>query len=228
MGAPLVVLESLVCESSLPPWPLRCAAAQLCCSVGVGGIGGGWWVRQSPLPPSPSSTLTSSTPLLIPCDCWTCFGLGTWSGALVWGHGLVLGLGTWSGALVWGHGLVLGLGTWSGALVWGLGLVLGLGTWSGALVWGLGCPIDIVYKWQPSHYINLLTYSLYLQFGGSDILHVYQKQQIKHRFNTAGLYIANTKVTDHMSGRVKHTMAYLFALSLCTRTHHHLAWRVHC
>ena len=31
------------------------------------------------------------------------------------------------------------------------------------------------------------------QFLGNDILHVYNKQQVKHRLSTGGLYIANTK-----------------------------------
>lgn len=33
-----------------------------------------------------------------------------------------------------------------------------------------------------------------IEFGGSDILHVYNRQQVKHRLNTAGMFIANTKV----------------------------------
>ena len=33
-----------------------------------------------------------------------------------------------------------------------------------------------------------------LQFLGNDVLHIYNKEQIKHRFNIGGLYIANTKV----------------------------------
>ena len=33
-----------------------------------------------------------------------------------------------------------------------------------------------------------------LEFGGSDILHVYNVQQAKHRLMTAGMYIASTKV----------------------------------
>ena len=32
-----------------------------------------------------------------------------------------------------------------------------------------------------------------IQFLGNDILHVYNKQQVKHRLSTGGLYIANTK-----------------------------------
>ena len=32
-----------------------------------------------------------------------------------------------------------------------------------------------------------------LQFLGNDVLHVYNKQQVKHRLNTGGLYLANTK-----------------------------------
>ena len=33
----------------------------------------------------------------------------------------------------------------------------------------------------------------FIQFLGNDILHVYNKQQVKHRLSTGGLYIANTK-----------------------------------
>ena len=33
-----------------------------------------------------------------------------------------------------------------------------------------------------------------VEFTGTDILHVYNKTQVKHRLNTAGMYIANTKV----------------------------------
>lgn len=33
-----------------------------------------------------------------------------------------------------------------------------------------------------------------LEFGGPDILHVYNAQQAKHRLMTAGMYLASTKV----------------------------------
>ena len=33
-----------------------------------------------------------------------------------------------------------------------------------------------------------------VEFGGSDVLHVYNSQQVKHRLNTAGMYVASTKV----------------------------------
>lgn len=32
-----------------------------------------------------------------------------------------------------------------------------------------------------------------MQFLGADLLHVYSKQQVLHRLNTAGLYVASTK-----------------------------------
>lgn len=32
-----------------------------------------------------------------------------------------------------------------------------------------------------------------MQFLGSDLLHIYNKQQVLHRLNAANLYIANTK-----------------------------------
>ena len=46
-------------------------------------------------------------------------------------------------------------------------------------------PIDFFEHCQPSNDI---------EFGGSDVLHVYNRQQVKHRLNTAGMYIASTKV----------------------------------
>ena len=46
-------------------------------------------------------------------------------------------------------------------------------------------PIDFFEHCQPSNDI---------EFGGSDLLHVYNRQQVKHRFNTTGMYIASTKV----------------------------------
>ena len=33
-----------------------------------------------------------------------------------------------------------------------------------------------------------------VEFGGENILHIYNKNQVKIRLNTTGMYIANTKV----------------------------------
>lgn len=33
-----------------------------------------------------------------------------------------------------------------------------------------------------------------VEFGGNDLLQVYNGQQIKHRLNSSGMYVANTKV----------------------------------
>lgn len=33
-----------------------------------------------------------------------------------------------------------------------------------------------------------------IEFGGNDLLQVYNGQQIKHRLNSTGMYVANTKV----------------------------------
>lgn len=34
-----------------------------------------------------------------------------------------------------------------------------------------------------------------VEFGGNDLLQVYNAQQIKHRLNSTGMYVANTKVS---------------------------------
>ena len=49
-------------------------------------------------------------------------------------------------------------------------------------------PIDFFESCQQSNDV---------EFGGPDVLHVYNSQQVKHRLNTAGMYIANTKVKFH-------------------------------
>lgn len=35
-----------------------------------------------------------------------------------------------------------------------------------------------------------------VEFGGNDLLQVYNIQQIKHRLNSTGMYVANTKVNE--------------------------------
>ena len=37
-----------------------------------------------------------------------------------------------------------------------------------------------------------------VEYGGNDLLQVYNVQQVKHRLNTTGMYVANTKVDIHM------------------------------
>lgn len=38
-----------------------------------------------------------------------------------------------------------------------------------------------------------------VEFGGNDLLQVYNGQQIKHRLNSTGMYVANTKVLNYSS-----------------------------
>lgn len=38
-----------------------------------------------------------------------------------------------------------------------------------------------------------------VEFGGNDLLQVYNGQQIKHRLNSTGMYVANTKVKTTMT-----------------------------
>ena len=45
-----------------------------------------------------------------------------------------------------------------------------------------------------------------VEFGGSDILHVYNAQQAKHRLMTASMYLASTKVGGLGGGRGKHRL----------------------
>lgn len=39
-------------------------------------------------------------------------------------------------------------------------------------------------------------YTFCSQFGGNDLLQIYNAQQIKHRLNTIGMYVASTKVCE--------------------------------
>lgn len=39
-----------------------------------------------------------------------------------------------------------------------------------------------------------------VEFGGNDLLQVYNAQQIKHRLNSTGMYVANTKVRTALCG----------------------------
>lgn len=41
-----------------------------------------------------------------------------------------------------------------------------------------------------------------VEFGGNDLLQVYNGQQIKHRLNSTGMYVANTKVTNMIPATV--------------------------
>lgn len=42
-----------------------------------------------------------------------------------------------------------------------------------------------------------------VEFGGNDLLHVYNVAQLKHRLNTTGLYIACTKQVHLLSSECK-------------------------
>ena len=60
----------------------------------------------------------------------------------------------------------------------------------------------------PVDYFEHCQVSSNIEFGGSDILYVYNVNQVKSRLNTAGMYIANTKVSRVLS-------AYLCIALLC-------------
>lgn len=53
-----------------------------------------------------------------------------------------------------------------------------------------------------------------VEFGGNDLLQVYNAQQIKHRLNSTGMYVANTKV----SGAVWVTLLFMFIPCLALRS----------
>lgn len=65
-----------------------------------------------------------------------------------------------------------------------------------------------------------------VEFGGNDLLQVYNGQQIKHRLNSTGMYVANTKVQT-LSLYYFIPLIWMAAVSLnpvCFSS----AWRVHC
>ena len=47
-----------------------------------------------------------------------------------------------------------------------------------------------------------------VEFGGNDLLQVYNGQQIKHRLNSTGMYVANTKVRSPL--RMENIIIILF------------------
>lgn len=48
--------------------------------------------------------------------------------------------------------------------------------------------------------LQIIYYTLFiLQFGGNDLLQIYNAQQIKHRLNTIGMYVASTKVCFYIN-----------------------------
>ena len=51
-----------------------------------------------------------------------------------------------------------------------------------------------------------------VEFGGNDLLQVYNGQQIKHRLNSTGMYVANTKVGTF--NKIMLPCMYLFYASL--------------
>ena len=48
----------------------------------------------------------------------------------------------------------------------------------------------------PADFFESATHSNEVEFGGSDVLQVYNTAQVKQRLNTTGLYIASTKVSS--------------------------------
>ena len=46
----------------------------------------------------------------------------------------------------------------------------------------------------PPDFFESTTHTNEVEFSGNDVLQVYNRAQVKHRLNTNGLYIANTKV----------------------------------
>ena len=58
-----------------------------------------------------------------------------------------------------------------------------------------------------------------VEFGGNDLLQVYNGQQIKHRLNSTGMYVANTKVkTSHKM------MDYTNICQLCRLNNFFIHW----
>lgn len=55
-----------------------------------------------------------------------------------------------------------------------------------------------------------------VEFGGNDLLQVYNAQQIKHRLNSTGMYVANTKVNGAIWGFCEaHRVTLLAGLIAC-------------
>ena len=49
-----------------------------------------------------------------------------------------------------------------------------------------------------SHGCRFILFCDIFQFGGNDILQIYNVHQVKHRLNTTGMYIASTKVRENL------------------------------
>lgn len=47
--------------------------------------------------------------------------------------------------------------------------------------------------------VDNILYTFFLQFCGNDLLQIYNAQQIKHRLNTIGMYVASTKVCFYIN-----------------------------
>jgi len=47
-----------------------------------------------------------------------------------------------------------------------------------------------------------------IEFGGNDVLQVYNTSQVKHRLNTTGMYIASTKVHHTCTMFVSFTVTF--------------------
>lgn len=54
-----------------------------------------------------------------------------------------------------------------------------------------------------------------VEFGGNDLLQVYNAQQIKHRLNSTGMYVANTKVSGAIWDSLGLLVLLLFMLIPC-------------
>ena len=57
----------------------------------------------------------------------------------------------------------------------------------------------------PPDFFESATQTVDVEFGGSDVLQLYNRAQLKHRLNTNGLYIANTKVRPLNTYCTRHT-----------------------
>lgn len=67
-----------------------------------------------------------------------------------------------------------------------------------------------------------------VEFGGNDLLQVYNAQQIKHRLNSTGMYVANTKVNGGSLGIPLGSQVMLLSrvmVLLCDLSS--AAWRFH-
>lgn len=57
-----------------------------------------------------------------------------------------------------------------------------------------------------------------VEFGGNDLLQVYNGQQIKHRLNSTGMYVANTKVRSMIPATVSFSINDTVSVSVFDTT----------